>query len=97
MSTSEKYGIYPGNNDGYTSWCDFAREIFRVNGKNTEVEGISTKDYNATAPRPLNTRLSKKALDDAGFKHLPHWHDALIRFSEELKLNDKQKNLRKEK
>jgi len=97
MSTSEKYGIYPGNNDGYTSWCDFAREIFALNGKNVEVEGINTKDYNATAPRPLNTRLSKKALDDAGFKHLPHWHDALIRFSEELKLNDKQKNLRKEK
>lgn len=97
MSESDKYGTYPGNNDGYTSWCEFATYIFKVNGKNTQVEGISTKDYNATAPRPLNTRLSKKALDDAGFAHLPHWQDALVRFSEELRTQDKQKNLRKEK
>lgn len=97
MSESDKYGTYPGNNDGNTSWCTFAQEIFRVFGLNVQVEPIFTKDYKTTAPRPLNTRLSKKALDEAGFDHLPHWKDALVRFSEELRMQDKQKNLRKEK
>lgn len=101
MSESEKYGIYAGNNEGYTSWCDFAAAIFEVFGKTVEVEGITTEEYNAVAPRPLNTCLSKVSLDDAGFERLPHWKDALKVYKEDLekyqKIKDiKAKNLRKE-
>ena len=36
------------------------------------------------ARRPLNSRLSKKSLDENGFKRLPDWHDALNRYLKEL-------------
>lgn len=101
MSESDEYGTYPANNEGYTSWSEFARVIFEVFEKVVEVEGITTEEYNAVAPRPLNTRLDKSALDRAGFKRLPHWRDALSEYKldlEEYELNSKkQKNLRKEK
>lgn len=32
------------------------------------------------AKRPLNSRLSKKSLDENGFKRLPEWQDALERY-----------------
>ena len=101
MSESEAYGTYPANNEGYTSWCEFAKSIFEEYKKDVVVEGITTEEYNAVAPRPLNTCLDKSALDEAGFKRLPHWKDALKAYKidneEYQKLKtEKQKNLRKE-
>lgn len=101
MSESEAYGTYPANNEGYTSWCEFAKSIFEEYEKEVTVEGITTEEYNAVAPRPLNTCLDKSALDEAGFKRLPHWKDALKSYKvdndeyQRLKA-EKQKNLRKE-
>lgn len=98
MSETEKYGTYPANNEGYTSWSDFARYIFEVNGCDVEVMDVTTEEYNAKAPRPLNTRLNKMALYEAGFEVLPPWQDAVVRFSEEYKHSqEKQKGIRKEK
>lgn len=37
------------------------------------------------ADRPLNLRMSKTSLDNAGFKRLPNWKDALERYLRELK------------
>jgi len=39
-------GIYNVTGDGeIVSWADFAREIFKLAGKNTKVIGISTEEY----------------------------------------------------
>jgi dTDP-4-dehydrorhamnose reductase len=46
---------------------------------------VTTAEYNAKAARPLNSRLSKASLDEAGFNRLPPWQDALKRFLAELK------------
>lgn len=101
MSESEEYGLYPANNEGYTTWCDFAKAIFALYEKNVVVEGISTEEYNADAPRPLNTCLNKSSLDRVGFARLPHWTDALKEYKADWenyqKLQEKEtKNLRKE-
>ena len=85
MALTDKYGTYHANNEGYTNWAVFAREIFKVNGKKTNVKNLSTDEYPQKAKRPKNSCLSKKSLDDAGFERLPDWKDALIRYSEELK------------
>ena len=54
-----------------------------------KVNLVSTSEYKKLVPnqadRPLNSRLSKKSLDEAGFKRLPDWHDAVDRYIEELK------------
>ena len=85
MAATEKYGTYHATNEGVCSWAEFAEEIFRLAGETVKVNYIRTKDYPAKACRPLNSRLSKKTLDDAGFSRLPHWKDALARYIEELK------------
>ena len=86
MIGTEKYGIYHATNEGFCSWADFAKEIFVCSGQDVKVMPVLTKDYKASvAKRPLNSRLDKSMLDDAGFKHLPSWQDATKRYIEELK------------
>ncbi len=89
MIETEKYGIYHATNEGYISWCDFAKEIFKLTNKNVKVNGVTTEEYKRLVPnqtcRPLNSRMSKDSLDRAGFKKLPDWKDALSRYLEEIK------------
>ncbi len=85
MISTEKYGTYHATNEDYCSFSEFAQEIIKLYGADTKVIGISTEEYNAKATRPKNSRLSKKSLDDACFKRLPSWKDALSRFMVEIK------------
>ena len=84
MVTTEKYGTYHATNEGYCSWAEFASEIFKQAGYQTKVNFIPTSAYPAKAKRPLNSRMSKKSLDDAGFHRLPTWRDALKRYLLEI-------------
>lgn len=89
MIEIDKYGIYHATNEGYISWAEFAQEIFKQAGKNVKVNPVTTEEYLKMVPnqakRPLNSRMSKKSLDDAGFNRLPDWKDALNRYIKELK------------
>lgn len=84
MIETEKYGTYHATNEGICSWSEFAKEIFAMANKKVVVHDTLTKDYPTAAKRPLNSRLSKKSLDDAGFKRLPTWKNALHRYLNEL-------------
>ena len=84
MIETEKYGTYHGTNENYCSWAEFAEEIMKLGGKATVINPVTTAEYGAKAQRPLNSRLSKKCLDDAGFERLPTWQNALKRFIKEL-------------
>ena len=87
MAESEKFGTYHATNEGFCSWAEFTREIFDQAGLDVEVEGIPTIEYPTPARRPFNSRLSKKSLDEAGFKRLPTWQDAVKRYLVELNVN----------
>ncbi len=80
MVDSEGYGIYHATNEGVCSWAAFAEEIFRAAGRTARVVPVTTADYGARAPRPANSRLSKRSLDAGGFARLPDWRDALARY-----------------
>lgn len=84
MIATEKYGTYHATNEGICSWADFAEEIFRQAGKQVKVHHIPTSEYPTRAMRPLNSRMSKDKLEQAGFTRLPHWKDALKRFLKEI-------------
>ena len=90
MILTEKYGVYHATNDGVCSWAEFAAEIFKKTNMDVIVCPVATKDYLKEKPiqakRPLNSRLSKKSLEDAGFSRLPTWQDALDRYLKELKV-----------
>lgn len=84
MINTKKYGIYHMTNEGFVSWADFAREIFRQKKINVKVIDILTKDYGAKANRPLNSRLDKTKLYLNGFSKMPSWQDALKRYLIEI-------------
>ena len=85
MIETEKFGTYHATNEGYCSWYEFTQAIMEEAGLNCEVHPILTSAYPSPAKRPLNSRLSKRSLDTAGFTRLPTWRDALHRYIEVLK------------
>ena len=85
MVETERCGTYHAANEGFCSWADFAAAIFRMANRDTRVRPIPTAEYPTAAQRPLNSRLSRRALDEAGFARLPHWEDALARYLKEEK------------
>lgn len=84
MVNTDKYGTYHANNEGFCSWAEFARYIFDSSNIEMIVNDIKTEDYPQKATRPLNSKLSKKSLDENGFERLPSWQDAVDRYKEEL-------------
>ena len=81
MAETERYGCYHATNEGgYISWYDFACEIFRQSGYETEVIPVTTAEYGLSkARRPFNSRLDRSKLSENGFAPLPDWKDALRR------------------
>ena len=84
MVETEKYGTYHATNEGICSWAEFTEEIFRQAGLAARVVPIPTSEYPTSAVRPLNSRMSKVCLDEAGFLRLPDWKDALNRYLKEI-------------
>lgn len=88
MIETDKFGIYHATNEGFVSWAEFAKEIFRQANNQVKVNYVTTDEYLKMVPqqakRPHNSRMSKESLDKAGFKRLPDWKDALSRYLNEL-------------
>lgn len=84
MIQTDKYGRYHATNEGYCSWYEFAKEIFKVAGVTINVAPVDSSAYPVKAKRPANSRMEKKKLDEMGFKRLPSWQDATRRYIEEL-------------
>ena len=85
MVQTEKYGVYHASNEGFCSWYEFAKEIFRLAGMDeVSVTPITSDQFPAKAKRPFNSRMSKEKLIKEGFNKLPSWQDALKRYLQEL-------------
>lgn len=74
---TENYGTYHGTCMGSCSWADFAKEIFRLAGKQTEVEYITTAEYPTPAKRPAYSVLEKLMLKLTVGYEPADWHDAI--------------------
>ena len=86
MAETDKYGYYHATNEGgFISWYDYTCEIYRQAKISTKVIPVTTKEYGLSkAARPFNSRLDKSKLVEAGFRQLPEWKDALIRYLKEI-------------
>lgn len=71
----ESYGLYHLTNSGSCSWYEFAREIFRISGRETEVLPVPSSEFPMPAPRPANGVLS-----NLGSPALRHWSEALAEY-----------------
>lgn len=75
---TDNYGLFHGTCEGSCSWADFAKEIFRLAGKNTEVEYIATDQYpSAIAARPAYSVMENHMLKmTAGFT-FTNWEEVI--------------------
>jgi len=89
MVLTDRYGIYHATNEGYCSWYEFALEIFKqAHMNNVKVIPVSSDEFPVKATRPLNSRLSKRSLDENQFTRLPQWKTALAHYLKALESKD---------
>lgn len=63
---------------GETSWCDYAREIFRIAQKNVEVLSVTTEEFPRPAPRPRYSALDCSRLQkELGVGSHAAWQDGV--------------------
>ena len=81
---TENYGLYHGTCDGDCSWADFAEEIFRIYGKKTIVERITSAEFVTQAKRPAYSILRNYMFELCNGYRFADWHDALREYGEEF-------------
>jgi len=85
---TENYGVFHGTCEGDTNWADFTEEIFRLAGKSTRVNHVTTKEYTAknpqAAPRPAYSILENYMLKLTSGYMFADWHDAIEDYIREL-------------
>jgi dTDP-4-dehydrorhamnose reductase len=81
---TQNYGLFHGTCEGSCNWADFAKEIFRLSGKTTEVEAITTAEYPTPAVRPAYSVLENYMLKlTTDFTFAP-WEAAIKEYMETL-------------
>ena len=85
---TENYGLFHATCEGSTNWADFTEEIFRLAGKDTKVNHVTTKEYAAinpqTAPRPAYSILDNYMFRLTGGYTFADWHDAIETYIKEM-------------
>lgn len=85
---THNYGLFHGTCEGDCSWAEFTEEIFRLAGKKTRVEHLSTKQYEeenpASAPRPAYSILENYMFNLTTDFKFADWHDAIAEYIKTL-------------
>lgn len=81
---TENYGVFHGTCEGSCSWADFTEEIFRLAGKKTVVEAITTEEYQKNNPASA-ARPAYSVLDNYMFRlttdfRFADWKDAIAEY-----------------
>ena len=81
LEPTENYGLFHAVCEGSCSWADLAEETFKLAGKNTVVERVSTEEYcrrnPGQAPRPAYSILDDYMLKLTSDFRMADWKDAL--------------------
>lgn len=88
LIATDAFGLYHATNSGSATWCEFAREIFRLAKMEVEVVSITTAEFGAKAPRPAYSVLDCSKLTSVIGVPLPDWHHALARYLERRTKNE---------
>lgn len=77
LSGKKKYGIYNYSNEGSCTWHEFAKEIFKVNNINIDLQPIPTTAYPTPAQRPHYSVLDKGKIKETFGLAIPNWETSL--------------------
>lgn len=81
---TDNYGLFHATCEGSCNWAEFAQEIFRLAGKNTKVQAITTAEYGAPANRPAHSVLENYMFKMTNGYMFADWHDAIEKYLREL-------------
>lgn len=81
---TDNYGLFHATCEGSCNWAEFAQEIFRLAGKDTKVQAISTAEYGAPANRPAHSVLENYMFKMTNGYLFADWHDAIAKYLKEL-------------
>lgn len=74
---TENYGLFHATCEGDCSWAQFTEEIFRLAGKKTIVEAITSEEYGAAVKRPSYSILDNYMFRMTSDFQFADWHDAI--------------------
>lgn len=77
---TDNYGLFHGTCEGSCSWADFAKEIFRLAGKPTIVNPITTAEYPTPAVRPAYSVMDNYMLKLTTDYTAADWKDAIAEY-----------------
>lgn len=81
---TDNYGLFHATCEGSCNWAEFAAEIFRLAGKDTKVQAITTAEYGAPANRPAHSVLENYMFKMTNGYMFADWHDAIEKYIKEL-------------
>lgn len=85
---TENYGLFHGTCEGDTNWAEFTEEIFRLAGKKTRVNHVTSAQYAAknpqAAPRPAYSILENYMFKLTSDFMFADWHIAIEEYLKEL-------------
>ena len=76
LELKPEFGVYHMVNEGFCSWYEFAKAIFKILEWNVEVKPIKSSELKRLAKRPRLSALENRKLEELGLKMRP-WREAL--------------------
>ena len=76
--------IYHYTNEGEISWCEFAKEIFKIAKIDCKVNPITTEQYPTPARRPKNTLMRNDKIVETFSMDILNWKESLDAYSSVL-------------
>ncbi len=84
LLSTENYGLFHGTCEGSCSWADFAAEIFRLAGKDTKVNYITTEEFGSPTKRPAYSILDNYMLRLTTDFTFASWQDAISAYMKSI-------------
>ena len=85
---TDNYGLFHATCEGYTSWDEFTREIYRLAGRSANVISVSTQEYQSrnpqAAPRPHYSILDNYMLRLTTDHVFADWKDAIAVYLKDM-------------
>jgi len=77
---TEYFGLYHITNNGFCSWYEFAREIFKFSGLKVNLKRTTVKEFGGEVKRPPYSVLKNHNLEKLGMDDMRDWKEALKDF-----------------
>jgi dTDP-4-dehydrorhamnose reductase len=80
LISTPAFGLYHATNSGSMTWCELAKEVFRLRNLSTVAHPITSEQYGAVAQRPAYSVLDCSKLSETIQVSLPTWQSAVERY-----------------